>query len=266
MMTTRKLFCKNIELLTANRERLLSDSRMAYALGYSAPLGVHLQWWADYPVESHDVEGNPIIFVLSDYTSDSELATCKSVTSDGEIIRTSPEYWDKSLATFRKVRKQWHNPPENPYTLEDVIVELTTTGNEWIDRYVSRLRSDLREAHNTLIQKNEEIEDLNSFINVLRIERIRTNAYSCLDALKQDFADLDATIKALNKAQNDYCNERKRNPDSPCLIELKSAIENLSTFVRAKEKEMVESYNCNAVLGLTLTIDELRGALHYHIG
>ena len=46
---------------------------------------------------------------------------------------------------------------------------------------------------------------------------------------------------------------------------MKAAKEDLSTLVRAKEKGMIEQYNCNACHGLPLTIDELRDTLKYLI-
>lgn len=121
-------------------------------------------------------------------------------------------------------------------------------------------------ANNAIRQKDEEIDELLSFINTLRIERIRDNAYACLEALRHDFEQLDTLTRNFNKAKNDYYTERKHNPDNPQLSEMKAAKENLSTLVSAKEKEMVKAYNCNACHGLGLTIYELRNALHYHIG
>lgn len=264
-MNTLNLFYKNIRLLVANRERILSDSRMAYAPGYLSPLGALLQWWKEYPKESHDEDGNPLIYVTGNCMSGSVASTCRVVTPDGKMQKKSLGYWRKSLDTFNNVRRQWRNPPENPVTIEDVIVELTTTGNQWLDGYIGRLRTDLHEAHVALLDKDEDIDNLRSFINALRIERIRDNAYVCLDALKQDFNQLDILINALNRAKNDYYNEKKHNPDSPYLAEMKAAKEDLSTLVRAKEKGMIEQYNCNACHGLPLTIDELRDTLKYLI-
>lgn len=266
MDNTKELFFFNAQLLIANRERILSNPQMAYASAYIAPLGAVLQWWEKYPSESHDEQGNPLLYMAGNLMSGSGWNHCVVLMPDGEIADKSVGHWKSGVKTLMDVQKEWQNPPENPFTLENVLVTLTTTGNEWLDRYIGRLRTDLHESHAALLDKDKEIDNMRSFINTLRIERIRAHAYVCLDALKQDFNQLDLLINTLNRAKNDYSNEKKHNPGSSYLAEMKASKEDLSTLVRAKENDMIERYNCNAFLGLTLTIDELRDALQYHIG
>ena len=265
MDNSKELFFFNAQLLIANRERILSNPQLAYASTYIAPLGAVLQWWEKYPRESHDEQGNPLLYMAGNLMSGSGWNHCVVLMPDGEIVDKSVGHWKSGVNTLMAVQKEWQNPPENTFTREDVIVTLTTTGNEWLDRYIGRLRTGLHESHAALLDKDKEIDNMRSFINTLRIERIRAHAYVCLDVLKKDFYQLDILLNAFHRAKNDYYNEKKHNPDSPYLAEMKAAKEDLSTLVRAKEKGMIEQYNCNAGHGLPLTIDELRDTLKYLI-
>ena len=268
-------FYRSIPLLVSNIDRILSDPRMAFAKVPSGRiLGSYLQWWKEYPVESHDYNGNPLVAVHGNWYSGSGYNLCYSVDNNGEKKKVMVYYWKKSWRTLRDIDEQWKNatPPDDTYSFEEVIDILTTTGDEGLNRYISILRRNLESSLQTIVDQKYAIESFESQIEVMRILRIEDMAIIHKDELRVDFEKLDAILKNFNRANTHYYTEKKcmrkagyngesQSEDSKRrLQEMKQLRDDLQRQVKEIEQTMVERYNPSVMYIQPMTIGELRNA------
>lgn len=133
----QKLFTDNAFLILANRERILSDSRMLLTpvtvrngLAYSgtfqtATLGVYIEWWmcAPYSVLFDEKEDT---MALIWYLSGSPLSggnLCSMVTEDGKTETVKVPFFKKLWPKFTDILADYHDAKElyQAYTLPEVI-------------------------------------------------------------------------------------------------------------------------------------------------
>ncbi len=268
-------FYRSIPLLVSRTDRILSDPRMAFAKVPSGRiLGAYLQWWKEYPLEAHDYNGNPLVSIFGNWHSGSGYNSCYSIDNNGDKNRVSVHYWKKSWKSLKDIDEQWENvtPPCDAYSIEDVIVRLTTTGDVGLSSYISILRQSLKSALQTVEDQRYSIEYLESQTEVMRILRIEDMALMRKDELKVDFEKLDAILKEFNRVNTRYYTEKKRmrkasyngenvTADSKNqLQEMKQKRDELQRHVKEVEQTMVERYNPSVMYILPLTIGELRNA------
>ena len=141
MNKEQQLFVKSAWLLYNNREKILADPRMAYALiemenilayvGESfkeTTVGAYLEWWHTYErATPTNKQGQPTLVVRFVGSPLSGQNKCQVVTNDGIIEEWwCPRFgslWEPLIWTNRMFKR---NRPANlqPYTLEEVINKL----------------------------------------------------------------------------------------------------------------------------------------------
>ncbi|MCM1139323.1 MAG: hypothetical protein NC453_12205 [Muribaculum sp.] len=270
-----KAFYMSIPLLVSNTERILVDSRMAFALTPTGKsLGEYLQWWKEHPVESHDYDGNPLVNVNGNWFSGSGHNICFSIDSTGNRNKVSVHHWKKSWRTLQDIREQWKNatPPDDVYSLDKVIEILSTTEDNGLDRYINNLRHELETANETIDSQRYCIESYMNQTEILRILRIEDMAKLRKDELRVDFEKLDTVLKEYNRANTSYHTEKKRmrrayhngeqhTEDSENILqEMKERRDMLQKQVKEIEKTMTERYNPSVMYILPMSIGELRRA------
>ena len=138
----QQLFAKSAWLLYNNRERILSDPRMAYTpidmhngLMYikdpafpGATIGVYVEWWDLYVNTLHtDEEGVRWLMVHFHGSPLSSMNWCKVVSEDGTIKDWHADGFASLWHGFDRLCKSFCKRKEEvvPYTLEEVISKLS---------------------------------------------------------------------------------------------------------------------------------------------
>ena len=133
----QKLFTDNTFLILANRERILSDSRMLLApvtvrngLAYSgtfqtATLGVYIEWWMNAPYSVLFDEKDDAMSLIW-YLSGSPLSggnLCSMVTEDGKTETVRVPFFRKLWPKFTDILADYHDAKEcyQAYTLPETI-------------------------------------------------------------------------------------------------------------------------------------------------
>ena len=133
----QKLFTDNAFLILANRERILSDSRMLLTpvtvrngLAYSgtfqtATLGVYIEWWMCAPYSVLFDEKDDTMALIW-YLSGSPLSggnLCSMVTEDGKTETVKVPFFKKLWPKFTDILADYHDAKElyQAYTLPEVI-------------------------------------------------------------------------------------------------------------------------------------------------
>ena len=136
-LALRNLFTDNAFLILANRERILSDSRMLLTplcvrngLAYSgafqtATLGVYIEWWINAPYSVLFDEKDDTMSLIW-YVSGSPLSggnLCSKVTEDGKIETVRVPFFIKLWPKFADIIADYHKPKKRyqAYTLPEVI-------------------------------------------------------------------------------------------------------------------------------------------------
>ena len=131
-----KLFKSNLNLLIAKTDRILADSRMAWAktgvrngLAYTgpfpeAPLGAYLTWYRDSKEDSHDRDGNPIWFISGSPLSGAN--TCSVVDENGSTHKANIGSFLPVWTSFQKILDGYlsNDKPLESYSLLEVITIL----------------------------------------------------------------------------------------------------------------------------------------------
>lgn len=136
-----KQFYEHVNLFLANKERILSDSRMFLTPVYidnamsvtgrsgfqNATLGVYLEWWLHHTDASIDRNGNPIWYISGSPLSGSHA--CSSVDREGRkydacLKGRFRDVWE----SFMEVNKRYSDVKDKyqAYNLKEVIEMLTT--------------------------------------------------------------------------------------------------------------------------------------------
>ena len=136
-LSLRKLFTDNAFLILANRERILSDSRMLLTpvcvrngLAYSgafqtATLGVYIEWWLNAPYavlfDEKDDTMSLIWFVSGSPLSGGNL--CANVTENGETATVRVPFFRELWPKFADITADYHESKRlyQAYTLPEVI-------------------------------------------------------------------------------------------------------------------------------------------------
>ena len=136
-LVLQKLFTDNAFLILANRERILSDSRMLLTplcvrngLAYSgafqtATLGVYIEWWINAPYSVlFDDENNTMSLIW--YVSGSPLSggnLCSKVAENGKTETVRVPFFRKLWPKFTDILADYHDAKElyQAYTLPEVI-------------------------------------------------------------------------------------------------------------------------------------------------
>ena len=138
----QKLFMQSAWLLYNNRERILSDSRMAFApinmpngLMYcgdkafkGATIGVYLDWWQECEkAVVTDEDGRRHLIVCFGGSLLSGWNKCYAVTEDGTVSETRVSGFPTLWHPFSHICHRYANgeKPADPYCLEEVICHLT---------------------------------------------------------------------------------------------------------------------------------------------
>lgn len=133
----QKLFTDNSFLILANRERILSDSRMlltpvtvrnglAYTGAFStATLGVYIEWWHNCPYSVLFGEKDDTMSLIW-YLSGSPLSggnLCSMVTEDGKTETVRVPFFRKLWPKFTDILADYHDAKEcyQAYTLPETI-------------------------------------------------------------------------------------------------------------------------------------------------
>lgn len=139
----QRLFMQSAWLLYDNRERILSDPRMAYApinmhngvlwVGSkefeTATVGVYLDWWQEYPQAVINDENGPqnllVRFVGSALTWANK---CTMVAKDGTVSETSVKSFKNLWLPFIKICNRYADgeQPEQPLSLAEVVDKLNS--------------------------------------------------------------------------------------------------------------------------------------------
>lgn len=133
----QKLFTDNAFLILANRERIMSDSRMLLTpvsvrngLAYSgafqtATLGVYIEWWLNCPYSVLFDEKDDAMSLIW-YLSGSPLSggnLCSMVTEDGKTETVRVPFFKKLWPKFTDILADYHDAKEcyQAYTLPETI-------------------------------------------------------------------------------------------------------------------------------------------------
>lgn len=136
-LALRDMFTDNAFLILANRERILSDSRMLLTslcvrngLAYSgafqtATLGVYIEWWINAPYSVLFDEKDDAMSLVW-YVSGSPLSggnLCANVTEDGKTETVRVPFFRKLWPKFADIIADYHEPKKlyQAYTLPEVI-------------------------------------------------------------------------------------------------------------------------------------------------
>lgn len=133
----QELFTDNAFLILANRERIMSNSRMLLTpvsvrngLAYSgafqtATLGVYIEWWLNCPYSVLFDEKDDVMSLIW-YLSGSPLSggnLCSMVTEDGKTETVRVPFFRKLWPKFTDILADYHDAKElyQAYTLSEVI-------------------------------------------------------------------------------------------------------------------------------------------------
>lgn len=138
----QKLFMQSAWLLYNNRERILSDSRMAFApinmpngLMYcgdkafkGATIGVYLDWWQECEkAVVTDEDGRRHLIVCFGGSLLSGWNKCNMVDEDGTVSEIRVQAFPTLWHSFARICHRYANgeKPADPFCLEEVICRLT---------------------------------------------------------------------------------------------------------------------------------------------
>ena len=137
----QQLFLQSAWLLYDNRERILSEPRMAYApinmhnevlwvgskVFETATVGVYLDWWQECPLAVIKDENGPqnllVRFVGSALTWANK---CTMVAKDGTVTESSVKGFKNLWLPFIKICRRYADSeqPEQPLSLTEVVEKL----------------------------------------------------------------------------------------------------------------------------------------------
>lgn len=189
-----ELFYQNVHLFIANADRILSDSRLFLtpipvdnAKAFRPILGAYIEWWRNYPKESHSVQGDPIWKIVAE--AGSEEYKFYAVDKDGKSYLAEVENPAHSRLTYRRMNGIYYRAKRAffSYSLTDAIQLLRPMKQETIDE-IRRLEPQYqliydkihRQKDNLwrLLQwaRNSENEDGNVEINFYILKELITLA------------------------------------------------------------------------------------------
>lgn len=139
----QRLFMQSAWLLYDNRERILSEPRMAYApinmhngvlwLGSkvleTATVGVYLDWWQECPLAVINDENGPKNLLVSFVGSALTWANkCTMVAKDGTVTESSVKGFKNLWLPFIKICRRYADSeqPEQPLSLTEVVDKLNS--------------------------------------------------------------------------------------------------------------------------------------------